>query len=124
MKRWSVCGVLLSGLLLAGCSEVGSAVDQANNAKDRASACGEALGLANVDPNLDPAQLQAEADQRAKRLKELGNQVADQGLKQSFYDMSNSLAEVGQKAEGGLANLPDVIQRNTQRLDQLRKACL
>ncbi len=114
---------MLGVLLLAGCSEVNSAVDQANDAADKASVCTKALGLADLNPNVDPQKLQAGAEEKANKLRELGQQAVDQDVKQTLLSMADSYAELEQKQADQLGNINEWIQRNTQQLDQLRQAC-
>ncbi|WP_199429949.1 hypothetical protein [Qaidamihabitans albus] len=114
---------VLGVLLLAGCSEVNSAVDQANDAADKASVCTKALGLADLNPNVDPQKLQAGAEEKANKLRELGQQAVDQDVKQTLLSMADSYAELEQKQADQLGNINEWIQRNTQQLDQLRQAC-
>jgi hypothetical protein len=125
MKRLRVLGVLgLGGSLLSGCAQVNWAVGQASSAKDKASACAEALGLANLDPHLDPAALAAQAQQKANQLRQLANQVADQNLKQNLFTIADSYIALEQRKADQLGNLNDWIQRNAANLATLRAACL
>ncbi|WP_158887637.1 hypothetical protein [Amycolatopsis anabasis] len=131
MQRWGVLGVVGLGFLLAGCAEVNNAVDQANNAVDQAtsatnkvSACGEALGLANLNPAAAPEKIKNEAQQKAERLRQLGNQVAEADVKQTLFTMADSYVELEKKRVDELANLSDWIKRNTENLDRLRRVCL
>jgi hypothetical protein len=124
VKRLGVLGVAgLTVLLLGGCAQVNSAVDQAGSAKDKASACTEALGLANLDPHLDPADLAKQAQQKADQLRQLASQVADQDLKQNLTAIANSYVALEQRKANQLSNLNDWIQRNAANLDSLRAAC-
>ncbi|WAL66031.1 hypothetical protein ORV05_35150 [Amycolatopsis cynarae] len=124
MKFPRVLAVLGLGMLLAGCEQVDTAVGQVGAAKDKASACAEALGLANLDPNLDPAELAKQAQDKADRLRALANQVADQDLKQNLFTIADSYLALEQRKLNQLSNLSDWIQRNTDNLSRLRSACL
>jgi hypothetical protein len=126
MKRVRALGLVGLGLstMLGGCAQVNSAVGQANSAKDKASACTEALGLANLDPHIDPADLAAQAQQKADRLRQLANQVADQNLKQNLFTIADSYVALEQRKADQLGNLNDWIQRNADNLATLRAACL
>jgi hypothetical protein len=117
MKLVRVLGVAGLGLLLAGCAQV-------NSTTDKASACAEALGLSNLNPNLDPAQLAAQAQQKADRLRELANQVSDQDLKQNLVTIADSYVALEQRKAEGLSNVNDWVQRNAANLSALRAACL
>jgi len=112
------------GLLVTACDQVDSAVTDANNATDKASACAEALGLTNINPNLNPDDLAAQAKEKSDRLRELANQVGDQDLKQNLLTMADSYVELEQRKAENLSNVNDWIQRNAANLSNLRAACL
>ncbi|GAB3000135.1 hypothetical protein LWP59_36760 [Amycolatopsis acidiphila] len=117
MKLVRVLAVAGLGLLLAGCDQVDSTASQA-------SACAEALGLTNLNPNLDPAQLAAQAQQKADRLRQLANQVSDQDLKQNLFTIADSYIALEQRKVEGLSDVNDWAQRNAANLSALRAACL
>ena len=112
------------GLLLTACDQVDTAVGQANSAKDKASACAEALGLANINPNLSAQEVATQAQQKADRLRELANQVADQDLKQNLSTMADSYLTLEKRKLDHLSNVNDWIQQNATNLANLRSACL
>ncbi|NKQ55312.1 hypothetical protein HFP15_20715 [Amycolatopsis sp. K13G38] len=112
------------GLLLTACDQVDSAVSQANTATDKASACAQALGLANINPNLNADELAAQAKDKSDRLRELANRVADQNLKQNLFTIADSYVDLEKRKADHLSNLNDWIQRNTGNLANLRSACL
>jgi len=117
-------GVLLSvAVLLGGCAEVNTAVDDASAAADRASVCAEALGLADLDPLVDPERLRARAEDKERRLRELADNVADQDLKNSLLTMADSYVEVQKERFDDLSVVARWAKRNTERLDALRDAC-
>src|SRR5690242_3527362 len=89
-----VCVVLASALVLAGCSEVGEAVDGASAVADRASVCAEALGLADLNPLIDKERLQARAEDKERRLRELADDVADEDVKASLLGLADSYLQV------------------------------
>jgi hypothetical protein len=127
MKLRYTLGLLGLTVALTACSEAQTALDQANNATDKASACGQALGLSNLNLSnlsVDPAKLQAEAGQKADQLQQLASQVSDQTLKQNLTAMADSYVALEQRKASELGNLNDWIQRNTENLDKLRQACL
>ncbi|WP_020669647.1 hypothetical protein [Amycolatopsis nigrescens] len=125
MKLWGVPAVLVLGVLLTGCTEVNEAMDQANTATNKVSACGEALGLADLNPaGIDPEKLQAEAQQKADRLRELGDQVAEADVKQTLFTMADSYVALEKKQADELGNLTDWMRRNAANLDRLRQVCL
>lgn len=125
VRRWiGIVVAALGGLLLAGCDQVNEAVNKADAATDKASVCTEALGLAELNPNVAPQQVQAKAQEKADRLRELGQQVAEQDVKQTLFAMADSYVEIEQRQAGALGNFNEWLQRNSRQLDQLRKACL
>jgi hypothetical protein len=129
MKRWGVPGIfvlgtVLAGMTLSGCDQVNSAVDGANNVATKAGACGDALGLADLNPLADPAKLKAQAADKAKRLQDLAAQVQDRDVKNALLTMAGSYVEVQKERFDDLSVVAKWAQRNVQRLDTLRKACL
>jgi hypothetical protein len=128
MNRWGVSGIsglAALALLLTGCSQVDSVVDQANTVQDKAGTCAEALGLANFDPTaLDPDKVRAEAKKKADRLRELGGQVADGDVKESLYTMADSYVALEKQRIDRLGDLSGWIQRHVDNVDNLRKVCL
>ncbi|MGH2952177.1 MAG: hypothetical protein ACRDKX_09050 [Solirubrobacterales bacterium] len=120
--------VLLAALLTiattsAGCAEVDSAVDQANSATDKATVCAEALGLADLDPLVDPDRLRARAEDKERRLRELADSVADHDVKSSLLTMADSYVEVQQERFEDLSIVAAWARRNAEHVDALRKAC-
>lgn len=129
MKRWGVPGIfvlgtVLAGLTLSGCDQVNSAVDSANSAATKAGACGDALGLADLNPLADPAKIKAQAADKAKRLQDLAAQVQDKDVKNALLTMAGSYVEVQKERFDDLSVVAKWAQRNVQRLDALRKVCL
>lgn len=117
MKPLRLLGIAVVGLLLVSC-------DQVDSTTSKASACAEALGLTNLNPNLDPAQLAAQAQQKAEQLRDLANKVADQNLKQDLSAIADSYVALEQRKAQGLSNVNDWIQRNAENLNSLRAVCL
>ncbi|WP_092529743.1 hypothetical protein [Amycolatopsis arida] len=113
-------------LPLAACGELNSAVDKADGAVGKASACSEALGIAaSFNPQaLDPQRVQEEAARKANRLQELAGQAADADLRQSLLAVADGYVELERRQTEGLANLTDWVRRNTENLDRLRQVCL
>jgi hypothetical protein len=117
-------GVLLAAaMLLAGCAQVGSAVDQASSATDKASVCAEALGLADLNPLVDPDKLKARAADKRQRLRELANNVSDQDVKASLLTLADSYIEVQKERFDDLTVVANWAKRNAIHLDALRSAC-
>jgi len=118
-----VCVVLVSVLVVAGCAEVGSAVDEAGAVADRASVCAEALGLADLNPLVDKERLQARAEDKERRLRELADNVADEDVKASILGLADSYLQVQKERLDDAGVVARWVQRNTERLDALRVAC-
>jgi hypothetical protein len=119
-----VPGVFLGfALLVTGCSEVSEAVDEANAVTDKAAVCTEALGLADLNPLVDPEKLRARAEDKEQRLRELAENVADQDVKSSLLTMADSYVEVQQERFEDLSVVAGWAKRNAERVDALRKAC-
>jgi hypothetical protein len=110
-------------LVVAGCAEVDSAVDDANSFADRASVCAEALGLADLNPLVDKERLQARAEDKERRLRELANDVADEDVKASLLGLADSYLQVQKERLDDAGVVARWVQRNTERLDNLRMAC-
>lgn len=124
MKNWGVPAVLLiAGSMLVGCDQVNSAVDTANSTASKASACTDALGLADLNPLADPAKLKAQAEDKEKRLRALAGQVQDNDVKNALTNMAQSYVEVEKERFDDASVVAKWAQRNVQRLDVLRKAC-
>jgi hypothetical protein len=108
---------------LAGCAQVGSAVDQASSATDKASVCAEALGLADLNPLVDPDRLKARAAAKRDRLHELAGNVSDQDVKAALLTMADSYLEVQKEHFDDLTVVANWVKRNARYLDALRRAC-
>jgi hypothetical protein len=113
----------LLALLLSGCAEVGNAVDQGSRTADKVSACTEALGLADLNPLVDPAKLKARAEDKEKRLRELAGDVQDQNVKNALLGMADSYVEVQKERVEDAGVVAKWVQRNVKKLDALRAAC-
>jgi hypothetical protein len=103
---------------------VDSAVDQANGAASKATACGEALGLADLNPLVDPEKIKARAADKEKRLRELAGRVQEQDVRNALFTMADSYVEVQKERFDDLGVVGQWAQRNAQHLDRLRKVCL
>jgi hypothetical protein len=123
MRLRGIATVLVAVLLAAGCAEVDSAVDQASGAADRAAVCAEALGLADLNPLVDPERLRARAADKERRLRELAENVADQDVKASLLTMADSYVEVQQERFEDLGVVAGWAKANAARVDALRQAC-
>jgi len=115
--------VLVLVLLVAGCAEVDEAVDQVNTVKDKAAVCAEALGLADLNPLVDPERLRARAADKERRFRELAEDVTDRDVKNSLLGLADSYVEVQKNRYEDLSIIAGWAKRNTERLDALRKAC-
>lgn len=125
MTRGGTTAALLAAaaLLLSGCAQVGDAVDQGNRTADKVAACTEALGLADLNPLVDPAKLQARAESKEKRLRELAGNVADQDVKNALLGMADSYVEVQSERIEDAGVVTQWVRRNVGKLDALRAAC-
>lgn len=121
--RKSVVLLAIAVLPLAGCAEVSSAVDEADRATDKATVCAEALGLADLNPLVDPERIQARAEDKEQRLRELADEVADQDVKASLVTMADSYVEVQRERFEDLSVVAAWAERNAAHLDALRDAC-
>jgi hypothetical protein len=110
-------------LPLAGCAEVNTAVDEASSATDKAKVCAEALGLADLNPLVDPEKLKARAEDKERRLRELADGVADQDVKASLLTMADSYVEVQKERIDDLSVVAAWAERNAAHVDALRDAC-
>jgi hypothetical protein len=114
---------LAAVLVLAGCDQVSSAVGEADSVADKASVCAEALGLADLNPLVDPDKLRARAEDKEQRLRDLAEQVGDQDVKASLLTMADSYVEVQKEHFEDLTVVAAWAQRNTAHLEALRAAC-
>ena len=115
--------LLAVALLVSGCSDVGAAVDQASAATDKAAVCAEALGLADLNPLVDPERLRARAEDKERRLRELAESVGDQDVKNSLLTMADSYVEVQRERYEDLSVIAGWAKSNAERVDALRQAC-
>jgi hypothetical protein len=122
MRPRILCSILVA-VPLAGCAEVGNAVDQAANTKDKITVCAEALGLADLNPLVDPERLKARAADKERRFRELANSVADQDVKNSLFTMADSYVEIQKERIDDLGVVANWAKRNADHLATLRKAC-
>ncbi|WP_033261663.1 hypothetical protein [Amycolatopsis vancoresmycina] len=125
MTRGGMTAALLASaaLLLSGCAEVGNAVDQGSRTADKVSACTEALGLADLNPLVDPAKLKERAADKERRLRELAGNVQDQDVKNALLGMAGSYVEVQKERIEDAGVVAGWVQRNIKKLDALRAAC-
>ncbi|GHG19888.1 MULTISPECIES: hypothetical protein [Amycolatopsis] len=125
MTRGGITAALLASaaLLLSGCSEVGNAVDQGGWTADKVAACTEALGLADLNPLVDPARLQARAEDKERRLRELAGHVQDEDVKNALLGMADSYVQVQKEHIEDAGVVAQWVQRNLTKLDALRAAC-
>lgn len=110
-------------LLLAGCSEVAEVSESVGGAADKASVCGQALGIVDLNPNVDPQQIQDEAADKAQRLRDLAGQAAEQDLKQNLTALADGYVELEQQRADRIGDFNQWLQQNLNNLDNLRKAC-
>lgn len=115
--------LLVAVLALGGRAEVDSAVDDVNSTMDKAGVCAEALGLADLNPLVDPDRLRARAEDKERRLRELADNVADEDVRASLLTMADSYVEVQQERFDDLSVVAAWAKRNADRIDTLREAC-
>ncbi|WP_205660768.1 hypothetical protein [Amycolatopsis vastitatis] len=125
MTRGGITAALLAAaaLLLSGCAEVGNAVDQGSKTADKVGACAEALGLADLNPLVDPAKFKARAEDKERRLRELAGDVQDQDVKNALLGMADSYVEVQKERIDDAGVVAKWVQRNVKKIDALRVAC-
>jgi len=125
MTRGGTTAALLAGaaLLLSGCDQGSGAVDQGSKTADKVSACTEALGLADLNPLVDPDKLKARAADKEKRLRELAGNVQDQDVKNALLGLAGSYVEVQKERIEDAGVVAQWVQRNVKKLDALRVAC-
>lgn len=116
--------VVLSGVLLAGCDEVTSAVEDVEAAGDKAKVCTEALQIIDLDADVSPESVAAGAEQKARELQDLAEQVGDQTVQDTLLDMANGYLELEERKAEHLGDFSGWLQRNLNSLDELRQACL
>lgn len=117
-------GVLLAvALTVAGCAQVDSATDRVAAARDVAAVCAEALGLADLNPLVDPARLKARAADKERRLRELAGHVADKDVQNSLVTMADSYVEVQRERFDDLTVVANWAKRNSANIAALRAAC-
>ena len=122
LRRPSVL-LAVAMLLPAGCANVSSAVDQASIARDKATVCAEALGLADLNPLVDPDKLRARAADKERRLRELAGSVSDQDVKASLLTLADSYVELQKERLDDLTVVATWAKRNAVHLNALRRAC-
>lgn len=115
--------LLVTMLSLAGCDQVDSAVDEAGKTKDKAAVCAEALGLADLNPLVDPDKLRQRAEDKQRRLRELAEDVADKDVQASLLTMADSYVEVQKERFEDLSVVTEWARRNADNVDALRTAC-
>lgn len=118
-----VCVALAAMLVLTACEEVGQAADNVSAVADQASVCAEALGLADLNPLVDPDKLKQRAEDKERRLRELADSVADEDVKASLLGLADSYLQVQKERIEDAGVVAGWVRRNTERLDALRKAC-
>ncbi|WIX81217.1 hypothetical protein QRX50_10850 [Amycolatopsis carbonis] len=124
MTRWgAVVALAAAGALLAGCDQVDSAVDTADSTADKVSACTQALGLADLNPLVDPDKLKARAQDKEERLRALAADVQEQDVKNALLGMADSYVEVQKEHIQDAGVVAAWAKRNVAKLDALRKAC-
>jgi hypothetical protein len=116
--------LLLAGVLVvAGCARAHSAADRIDAARTVTVVCAEALGLADLNPLVDPARLQARAADKERRLRELADHVADKDVQNTLRTMADSYVEVQRERFDDLTVVASWAKRNAANIVALRTAC-
>lgn len=115
--------LVAAALAVTGCTQVHNVADRADAARDVASVCAEALGLADLNPLVDPERVKARAADKERRLRELAANVADKDVKSSLLTMADSYVEVQRERFDDLTVVARWAKRNAQDLAALRAAC-
>ena len=125
MTRRGTTAALLAaaGLLLTGCDQVNTAIDSGTKTADKVSACTEALGLADLNPLVDPAKLKERAEDKERRLRELAGSVQDENVKNALLGMADSYVQVQKERIEDAGVVAQWVQRNVKKLDALKNAC-
>ncbi|OLT41213.1 hypothetical protein BJF85_24370 [Saccharomonospora sp. CUA-673] len=124
MWRRAVPVAAVGMMVLAGCSEAAEMHEDVTGAADKASVCGQALGIVDLNPNVDPEKVQAEAGEKAQQLRDLASDVADQDVKQNLTALADGYVEMEQRRVDRLGDFNQWVQRNLNNLEELRQACL
>lgn len=132
-KRVLTGSVLALALPLAACSEVGQAIDRADNAVDKAGsavdkahACSEALGIVtSFNPKaLNPEQIQQQAGDKAQQLRDLGNKVADASVQDALFAVADGYVTLQERQAEHLANVNNWLRNNLDKIETLKQVCL
>lgn len=111
---------------LAGCGELQQAQESAEQAQqglDKASACMQALKVANFMPNLaDPGKAQADAQAKAEEIGKLAQETSDQTLRQNLLDVQQSVQQVA-SGEVTVANSAQWLQTQLDKYQQVTTTC-
>jgi hypothetical protein len=115
--------LLAAAAALAGCGQVQNAADKAQAAGSVAAVCAEALGLADLNPLVDPERVKARAADKERRFRELAANVSDKDVKASLLTMADSYVEVQRERWDDLGVVANWARRNARDLAALRAAC-
>lgn len=113
----------LAAAVLAGCGRVQNAADQAKAAGNVATVCAEALGLADLNPLVDPARVKARAADKERRFRQLAGNVQDKDVKASLLTMADSYVQVQRERFDDLSVVAAWATRNARDVAALRAAC-
>lgn len=97
--------------------------EQAQKNLDLASACMEALKVANFMPNFaDPAKAKADAQAKADEIGALAQKTADQTLKQNLLDAQASVQQVA-SGQVTIGNSLDWMQAHLDKYQKVTDTC-
>lgn len=115
---------LLAGL--AGCGQIQEAQqqgEQAGKKLDLASACLEAMKIANFVPSLtDPAKAKSDAQAKAEEIGALAQKTEDPALKQNLLDAQASVQKVA-SGQVTLTNSPEWMHSHLRTYEQITDRC-
>jgi hypothetical protein len=116
-------GVMALAVLAAGCTQTRDVADRAQSAVSTASVCAEALGLADLNPLVDPERVKARAADKERRLRQLADNVSDKDVRASLLTMADSYVEVQRERFDDLTVVANWAKRNARNIAAMRSAC-
>jgi hypothetical protein len=115
--------LIVAAVGLAGCGQAENAANKAKAVGSVASVCTQALGLADLNPLVDPQRVKARAADKERRFRDLANNVSDKDVKASLLTMADSYVEVQRERWDDLTVVANWAKRNARDIAALRAAC-